>query len=156
MHSIESRSAVGPSNILFAGEFACTFQTGNFTGWGSEWVNGSVITNLTMYTIELLSRKRPSIQLVNYLVIRGYERSHQKKWFVCATKHNGWRNSKTARANRYIYFTVKLLTSLDILQEHINPVTNVQEERWSKRHYPLCLLLPVTSFPIDCPDLTLI
>ena len=61
MDCIESRFAVGPSNILFAGVFPCTFQTENFTGWGSEVVNGSVITNLTMSTIELLSRKISSI-----------------------------------------------------------------------------------------------
>ena len=29
----------GPSNILFAGVYVCTFRPGNFTGWGSEAVN---------------------------------------------------------------------------------------------------------------------
>ena len=38
MHSIESGFVPGPSNILFAGMYACTFQRGNFTGWGSEGV----------------------------------------------------------------------------------------------------------------------
>ena len=39
MHSIESRFDLGPSNILFGGVIVCTFQPGNFTGWGSEGVN---------------------------------------------------------------------------------------------------------------------
>ena len=30
---------VRPSDILFAGVHVCTFQPGNFTGWGSEGVN---------------------------------------------------------------------------------------------------------------------
>ena len=29
----------GPSDILFVGLYVCTFQPGNFTGWGSEGVN---------------------------------------------------------------------------------------------------------------------
>ena len=37
-HSIESRFATGPSSILFGGVYVCTFQPGNFTGWGSEEV----------------------------------------------------------------------------------------------------------------------
>ena len=39
MHSIESRFITGPSDILFACVYVCTFQPGNFTGWGSERVN---------------------------------------------------------------------------------------------------------------------
>ena len=39
MHSTESRPVIGPSNILFAGVYVCTFQPGNITGWGSEGVN---------------------------------------------------------------------------------------------------------------------
>ena len=39
MHSIESRFVTGPSNILFAGVYVCTFLPGNFTCWGSEGVN---------------------------------------------------------------------------------------------------------------------
>ena len=39
MHSVESRFVMGPSNILFAGVYVCTFQPGNFTGCGSEGVN---------------------------------------------------------------------------------------------------------------------
>ena len=39
MHSVESRLVRGPSNILFAGVYMCTFQPGNVTGWGSERVN---------------------------------------------------------------------------------------------------------------------
>ena len=39
MHSIESRLVIGPSNILFASLYVCAFQSGNFTGWGSEEVN---------------------------------------------------------------------------------------------------------------------
>ena len=38
MHSIESRSVTGPSNVLFAGLHVCTFEPKNVTGWGSEWV----------------------------------------------------------------------------------------------------------------------
>ena len=30
----------GPSNRLFGSLYVCTFQPGNFTGWGSEGVNG--------------------------------------------------------------------------------------------------------------------
>ena len=41
MHSTESRFALGPSNILFLGVYGCAFQHENFTGWGSEGVNGS-------------------------------------------------------------------------------------------------------------------
>jgi len=40
MHSIESRFVIlGSSHILFDGVYVCTFQLGNFTGWGSEGVN---------------------------------------------------------------------------------------------------------------------
>ena len=39
MHSIESRFVTGPSDMLFAGMYVCTFQPGNFTGWGYEGVN---------------------------------------------------------------------------------------------------------------------
>ena len=39
MHSIDSRLVTGPSNILFAGVYVCTFPPGNFTDWGSERVN---------------------------------------------------------------------------------------------------------------------
>ena len=35
MHNIESRSVIGPSDILFGGVDVCTFQPGNFTGWGN-------------------------------------------------------------------------------------------------------------------------
>ena len=37
-HCIERRFVIGPSNILFAGVYVCTFKPGNFTGWGSEGV----------------------------------------------------------------------------------------------------------------------
>ena len=37
-HSIESGFVIGPSNILFAAVYACTFQPGNVTDWGSEGV----------------------------------------------------------------------------------------------------------------------
>ena len=39
MHRTESRFVKGPSNILFVRVYVCTFQPGNFTGWGSEGVN---------------------------------------------------------------------------------------------------------------------
>ena len=39
MYSIDSRFVLGPSNILFAGVYVCTFQPGHFTGWGGEGVN---------------------------------------------------------------------------------------------------------------------
>ena len=41
-HTIESRSVTGPSTILFAWVYVCTFQPGNFTGWGSEGVNALI------------------------------------------------------------------------------------------------------------------
>ena len=34
-------SNTGPSNILFVGVYACTFQPGNFTGWAGEGVKVS-------------------------------------------------------------------------------------------------------------------
>ena len=49
MHSTESRFVIGPSNILFAGMDKCTFQPGNFTGWGSEWVNNNNSNNTNYY-----------------------------------------------------------------------------------------------------------
>ena len=36
MHSVESRFVIGPSDILSAGVYVCTFQPANFTGFGSE------------------------------------------------------------------------------------------------------------------------
>ena len=39
MHSCESRFLIGLSDILFGGVYVCTFDRGNFTGWGSERVN---------------------------------------------------------------------------------------------------------------------
>ena len=42
IHSCEAASLnrpIGPSDILFAGVYVCTFRPGNFTGWGSEAVN---------------------------------------------------------------------------------------------------------------------
>ena len=38
-HSTESRCDIEAENILFAG-MSVHFQPGNFTGWGSEGVNG--------------------------------------------------------------------------------------------------------------------
>ena len=38
IHGIQSRFAIGPSNILFAGVHLCTIQPGNFTGWGRDGV----------------------------------------------------------------------------------------------------------------------
>ena len=34
---------IGPSNILFGGVHVCTFQPGNFTGWGSAGVKVALI-----------------------------------------------------------------------------------------------------------------
>ena len=42
LHTIESRSVIGPSTILFARVYVCTFQPGKFTGWGSEVVNALI------------------------------------------------------------------------------------------------------------------
>ena len=39
MHSIESVLVIGPSNILSAGMYVCTFQPGNFTGCEGKGVN---------------------------------------------------------------------------------------------------------------------
>ena len=44
MHSTESKFVIGPSNILFAGVYMCTFQPINFTGWGSEGVKLTTCT----------------------------------------------------------------------------------------------------------------
>ena len=42
MHSIESRSVIGPSSIPFGGVYVCTNQAGNCTGWGSEGAKPTV------------------------------------------------------------------------------------------------------------------
>ena len=42
MHSIDNRFVTGPSHILFGGVYVGTFQSGNFTGCGSEGVNQAV------------------------------------------------------------------------------------------------------------------
>ena len=39
MHNTECRCAIGPSDIVFAGVYVCTFQPGKFTSWVSERVN---------------------------------------------------------------------------------------------------------------------
>ena len=39
MHGTEGRFVIGPSNMLFACVYVCTFQPGNVTGQGSEGVN---------------------------------------------------------------------------------------------------------------------
>ena len=38
MHSIEAKFVIGPSDILFAGVYLCTFQPEYFTAWDSEGV----------------------------------------------------------------------------------------------------------------------
>ena len=38
-YSTESGLVIGPSNVLFAGMYVCTFQPGKFAGWVSEGVN---------------------------------------------------------------------------------------------------------------------
>ena len=50
MHSTESRFVTGPSTILFASSHVCTFQPGNFTGWGSE-----VVKNDSRWTLHPIS-----------------------------------------------------------------------------------------------------
>ena len=45
MRSTESGFVIGPSNILFAGVYVCTFQPGNFTSCGSEGVKGYILQN---------------------------------------------------------------------------------------------------------------
>lgn len=40
-HIAENKLVTGPKNILFAGVRVCTFQPGNFRGWGSGRVNAS-------------------------------------------------------------------------------------------------------------------
>ena len=47
-HSTESRFVIGPSNILFAGVYVCTFDTGPFTGWSSEGVTVLAIAQLVL------------------------------------------------------------------------------------------------------------
>ena len=39
MRNIESSFVTGPSNVLSAGMYVCTFQPGKFTRCGSEGVN---------------------------------------------------------------------------------------------------------------------
>ena len=42
MHHIECRFVTGPSDVLFAGVYVCTFLPGNFTGWGTEGVKRQI------------------------------------------------------------------------------------------------------------------
>ena len=49
LHTTESRFVTGPSNILFAGVFVCTFQPGNVTGWGNKAVNWETPAEYTVY-----------------------------------------------------------------------------------------------------------
>ena len=44
-HSIESIFVTGPSSILFAGVYVCTFQPVNLTGWSSEGVNYDLLSS---------------------------------------------------------------------------------------------------------------
>ena len=47
----------GPSNILFGGVYMCTFQPGNFTGWGSDGVKKVLTPKIrTMCSIILNQR----------------------------------------------------------------------------------------------------
>ena len=39
---MRSRFVLGPSNILFAGVYVCSFQPGYFTGWGSVGVKSGL------------------------------------------------------------------------------------------------------------------
>ena len=48
MHSIDSRFVIGPSNILFASLYVCTFQPRYLKGWGSEGVKNEFAA---MYTL---------------------------------------------------------------------------------------------------------
>ena len=48
MHSFQSSFVIGPSNIMFSGMYGCTFQPGNFTGWGSEGVKVPSAENATL------------------------------------------------------------------------------------------------------------
>ena len=44
IEGIESRFVIGPSNILSAGVYVCTFQQpGHLTGWDSEGVKGTML-----------------------------------------------------------------------------------------------------------------
>ena len=45
MRSTESRFVIGPSIILFACVYVCTFQPGNFTGWA---VKGLIVAEGVM------------------------------------------------------------------------------------------------------------
>ena len=60
MHSTESRSVIGPSSILFAGLYVCTFQPGNFTGWGSERVKNDSRWTLHHISFRFRDPLRPS------------------------------------------------------------------------------------------------
>ena len=57
-HSIESRLMFveSPSDILFAGEYVCTFQPGNLTSWGSEGVNGDTYSRNSLAGKRLTKR----------------------------------------------------------------------------------------------------
>ena len=51
MHSIESRVVTGPSNMLFAGVYMCTFEPRNLRA-------GTAVKGLNMFNTKLVSPKR--------------------------------------------------------------------------------------------------
>ena len=53
----ESRLVIGPSTILFDGMYACTFQHGNFTRWGSEGVKNKFARKLTVSVLKTKSKR---------------------------------------------------------------------------------------------------
>ena len=54
MRRTESRFVIGPSNVLSAGVYVCTFQPGNLAGCGSEGVKDPVVHVRVWWIMETL------------------------------------------------------------------------------------------------------
>ena len=73
MHSIKSRFAIRPSNILSEGLHVRTFQPGNCTGWGSEGVNADSVCSWRKRSFTSHTKKERRKDLLMYLdVLCGY------------------------------------------------------------------------------------
>ena len=67
LRSVESRFVIGPSNLLSAGVYDCTFQPGNFTGWVSEGVKVEAygLTETTLQPVLVASITTSGIHVHN-------------------------------------------------------------------------------------------
>ena len=72
MHSTEGRYVIGPSNILFASMYVCTFYPVKATGWGSEGVKHHV--SLPVRVQELCESRggRPGLPVLMSLNYYGF------------------------------------------------------------------------------------